>query len=106
LALAALDRHDEALRIWSQALDDDPDDPRLWLGRAWSLIRLRRHDRALADLDQAAERCPGRGPLPWQVGSAYAACLAGRPDRAVPWLAMRGRSILRAIVERRGGRQG
>src|SRR5439155_9229208 len=54
LALMALGRDEAAVRDWSLALDDDPEDPEAYLGRARARIRLRLHDRALVDLEQAA----------------------------------------------------
>ena len=59
LALMALGRDEAAVRDWSLALDEDPEDPEAYLGRRQALIRLRLHDRALVDLEQAADL--GRG---------------------------------------------
>ena len=57
LALMALGRNEAALEEWSLALDEDPEDPRLYLGRARTLILLRRWDRRWPTSDR-----PPTGP--------------------------------------------
>jgi serine/threonine protein kinase/Tfp pilus assembly protein PilF len=88
LALIALGRGESALEEWSLALDDDPEDPRLYLGRARALILLGRWARALADLDQAADWAGDHPPLLSRITLASAVCLPARPDRFPQWLAL------------------
>jgi tetratricopeptide (TPR) repeat protein len=63
LIQAALAREDvwryvEAAELYGRAIDADPDDYRPYLGRAHRILRLRQFDRALADLNRAAELDP------------------------------------------------
>ena len=59
LALMAAGKNDAAVRDWSVALDEDAENAEAYLGRATALIRLNRADRALVDLDQAADWATG-----------------------------------------------
>jgi tetratricopeptide (TPR) repeat protein len=92
-ALMALGRDEEAVGEWSLARDDEPEDPRLCLGRARALIRLRRWARALADLDEAADGAGDHPALLVQVTLNAAACLPARPDRFPQWLAQARRTF-------------
>jgi len=92
LALMAVGRNEEAIREWSRALDDDPEDPEAYLGRARALFRLRRPDRALADLEQAAEWAADNAHLLPRITAAYAVCLTSRPDRFPRWLRLARRA--------------
>jgi serine/threonine protein kinase/tetratricopeptide (TPR) repeat protein len=92
LALMALGRDDAAVRDWSLALDDDPEDPEAYLGRATALIRLRRHDRALVDLEQAADWAADNPRLLPRITAAYAVCLISRPDRFPRWVRLARRA--------------
>ena len=85
--LMALGREEAAIEDWSFALADDPEDPLLYLGRARTLIRLRFWDRALADLEQAADLAVDNARLWTRIACAYATCLPARPDRFPRWLA-------------------
>lgn len=87
-ALMALGRFEEALKTWSLALDDDPEDSRLYLGRARALMRLGLRDRALVELEQAADWGPDQAPLLARIALVYAACLPSRPDRIPRWLSL------------------
>jgi tetratricopeptide (TPR) repeat protein len=92
-ALAALGRDEEAVREWSLARDDDPEDPRLCLGRARALMRLGSWARALADLDEAADWAGDHPALLVRITVAAAACLPARPDRFPQWLAQARRAL-------------
>jgi len=92
LALMALGRDEAAVRDWSLALDADPEDPEAYLGRARALIRLRRPDRALVDLEQAADWASDNPILLPRITAAYALCLGSRPDRFPRWLRLARRS--------------
>jgi serine/threonine protein kinase/tetratricopeptide (TPR) repeat protein len=84
-ALMALGQLDAAIRDWKLALDDDPDDPQLYLGRARAFSRLGRVDRALVDLEQAADWASNNPRLLTQIALAHAACLSRRPDQLARW---------------------
>jgi hypothetical protein len=86
-ALMALGRDEEAVVEWSLAREDDPEDPRLCLGRARALTRLRRWARALADLDEAADWAGDHPALLVRITLTTAAYLPARPDRFPQWLA-------------------
>ena len=75
LALMALGRNEAAVHDWSLALEDDAEDPEAYLGRATALIRLNRADRALVDLDQAADWAADSPVLLARITTAYAVCL-------------------------------
>jgi tetratricopeptide (TPR) repeat protein len=93
LALMALGRNEEAVEQWSLALTDDPEDPRLYLGRARALIRLRHWARALADLEQADDWVGDRPALLTRITLVTATCLPARPDRLAQWLTRARRTI-------------
>jgi tetratricopeptide (TPR) repeat protein len=86
LTLIALGRGEAALEEWSRALEEDPEDPRLYLGRARTLTRLGRRDRALTDLEQAADWAVGNPGLLVRISLASMACLPAPADRFRHWL--------------------
>jgi tetratricopeptide (TPR) repeat protein len=85
-ALMAVGRHEAAIREWSLALAEDPEDSDAYLGRARALIRLNRADRALVDLDQAADWAADSPVLLARITATYTRCLGARPDRFPRWL--------------------
>jgi serine/threonine protein kinase/Tfp pilus assembly protein PilF len=92
LALEALGQHDAAVREWSLALDADPEDAEAYLGRATALLRLHRTDRALVDLEQAADWAAFNPVLLPRITVTYALCLGSRPDRFSRWLRLARRA--------------
>ncbi len=80
-ALSALGRFEAARDAWTLAVAYDPEDPRVYLGRARALIGLRLYDDAVADLEQAAGWSRGRASLLAQTACTYLSCLPSRPDR-------------------------
>jgi hypothetical protein len=82
----ALGRDEAAIRDWSLALDDDPEDPGAYLGRARARIRLGLQHRALADLEQAADWATDHPMLLPRITAAYALCLGSQPDRFPRWV--------------------
>jgi tetratricopeptide (TPR) repeat protein len=80
-ALTALKRYDDAMNDWSLAAEFDPEDPRIYQGRARSLLRMGLTDRALVDLEQAADWAADNPALLAPITLTYASCLAARPDR-------------------------
>ena len=86
LALMALGRDEAAIRDWSLALDDDPEDPGAYLGRARALIRLGLRQRALGDLEQAADWAADHPMLLPRITGAYALCLGSQPGRFPRWM--------------------
>jgi eukaryotic-like serine/threonine-protein kinase len=88
MALMALGRNDEAVREWTMALNDDPEDPQAFLGRARAMLRLGLYDRALVDLGQAVDWASDNPTLLARITITYAHCLGSRPDRLPRWLAL------------------
>jgi len=88
LALMALHRNEEAVREWTKALDNDPEDPQAYLGRAGAMRRLGLCDRALVDLGQAVDWASDNPLLLTRITIAYAGCLGSSPDRLPRWLAL------------------
>jgi eukaryotic-like serine/threonine-protein kinase len=86
LALMALGRDEAAIRDWSLALDDDPEDPGAYLGRARALIRLGLHRRALGDLEQADYWAADNPLLLQRITGSYALCLGSQPGRFPRWM--------------------
>jgi serine/threonine protein kinase/predicted Zn-dependent protease len=79
LALAMLGDDQSAVREWNLALTFDPDDPRAFLGRARSFIRLRLWDQAVADLERAADWAGDDPALRLRIAQAYTRCVFDRP---------------------------
>jgi eukaryotic-like serine/threonine-protein kinase len=92
LALMAAGKNDAAVHEWSLALDEDAENAEAYLGRATAFIRLDRADRALVDLDQAADWATGGPILLAKITANYAVCLAARPDRFTRWLRLARRT--------------
>lgn len=80
LAREAIWRYADAIALYTRGLRLAPDDYRLHLGRAHRLIRLRRFDRALADLDRSANLDPAGFNTAYLRGLTY--YLLGRYDDA------------------------
>jgi hypothetical protein len=79
----AAGKNDVAVRDWSLALEGDAENAEAYLGRATAFIPLDRADRALVDLDQAADWAAGGHVLLARITANYARCLPARPDRLV-----------------------
>lgn len=60
-ALAAAHLHEQAVVLFSEALQRDPDVPHVLSARALSLAAMRRYDAAIADLTQAIALMTSRG---------------------------------------------
>jgi tetratricopeptide (TPR) repeat protein len=88
IALMALGRNKEAIDDWNAAAIYDPEDPRVYLGRARAFLRLGQWDQALADLERAAGWAGERAGLLARITLTYAACLPERPDRLPRVLAL------------------
>ncbi len=80
-SLSSLDRLDEALACYEQALALRPDEPRLLSARGNVLRRLGRLDAAHASLDRALELAPGRDDA-W-LNKGLACVDAGREEEAL-----------------------
>ncbi len=103
LALMALGQDEAAVRDWSLALDEDSENPEAYLGRARAFIRLRLHDRALVDLEQAVVWAADHPRLLPRITAAYALCLGSRPDRFPRWLGLVRRAWSGWIASVRSG---
>jgi Tfp pilus assembly protein PilF len=93
VTLMALGQDEEATREWSNALKDDPENPEAYLGRARAHVRLRQIDRALVDLEQAADWAAGNPGLSIRITFVYASCLGSRPDRLARWRSLAQRAL-------------
>ena len=93
-ALVALGRDRQAVEAWSSALNEDPDDPESFLGRAQSMRRLGYWENALADLERAAERAADGSRLIARVTLVELACLTARPDRLPRLLQLARRALI------------
>jgi eukaryotic-like serine/threonine-protein kinase len=103
LALMALGRDEAAVRDWSLALENDPEDAEAYLGRARALIRRRLHDRARRDLEHAVVWAADNPTLLPRITAAYALCLGSRPDRFPRWLGLARRAWSGWIASVRSG---
>jgi tetratricopeptide (TPR) repeat protein len=80
-ALMALGRDEAAVREWSLAVENDPEDPQAYLGRAMALLRRGLRDQAQVDLEQAADGAANRPALLARIAVTYASCLGSSPER-------------------------
>lgn len=70
VALSFLGLDAEALPCWQQAIDNEVNSSSIYLGKAGSLIALRRWDDADAALEGALTNCPDSKP-PQEIGSTH-----------------------------------
>jgi len=77
----ALGQDEAAVREWSLAVENDPEDPQAYLGRAIALLRRGLRDQALVDLEQAADGAANRPALLARIAVTYACCLGSSPGR-------------------------
>jgi tetratricopeptide (TPR) repeat protein len=91
-ALMALDDSVAAEPEWSLALRCDPERAEWFLGRARAHVRLRRWDRALADLEQAATWAQSDPSAELEIVCTYFLCLGERPDRFPRFLTLARRT--------------
>jgi serine/threonine protein kinase/Tfp pilus assembly protein PilF len=96
-AMMALGRLEAALQECSLAIEADAEDPRGYLGRAEASIRLRLHDRAAADLEQAADWAAGNPAILGRTCFLYARVLGARPDRLPRFLRLARSALLAGI---------
>ncbi len=80
-ALMALGQDEAAVREWSLAVENDPEDPQAYLGRAMALLRRGLRDQAQVDLEQAADGAANRPALLARIAVTYASCLGSSPER-------------------------
>lgn len=92
-ALLDIGQAQQALEAWTSALGYDPEDPRAYLGRARTLMRLKRWDSALADLENATVWSQADPRLLARTTLIYAACLPARPSRLPRVLALARQSL-------------
>ena len=57
---AYLGRYNDAIAVFNRAIENHPDDPRLYRHRGHRFITLRKFDRAIEDLERAAELTAGQ----------------------------------------------
>lgn len=92
-ALCSLGKYAAAVREWGLAADLDPEDPRVYLGRAMAEFRLGQVDRVILNLEQAADRTADQPGLLTRIALANVPCLATRPARFPRWLALVRRAV-------------
>ncbi|AGA25279.1 serine/threonine-protein kinase [Singulisphaera acidiphila] len=80
-ALLALEDTQGALREWTEALRDDPEDPGAYLGRARAYLRRGESDLAMTELEQASAWAGDQPGLNLTLVLVSARCLPGRPDQ-------------------------
>lgn len=97
-ALRALGRAEDAAREWTLCLNRDPELGFAYLGRARCYLDMEQPlwDLALADLEHAATWTSDDLRVELGILAAYARCLSEHPDRAPRWMALAGRTTLRA----------
>jgi eukaryotic-like serine/threonine-protein kinase len=78
-ALTTLNRHEEALGVWSKLVLDESLEPRNWLGLAKARRLLGDWDAALIALEESAGLVDDQSPLLVRMTEEYAACLPSRP---------------------------
>jgi tetratricopeptide (TPR) repeat protein len=92
-AQLALGNADLAAHDWTQALTYDPEDPRAFLGRARTFLRLQRWDNARADLEQAAYWTDDWRALGWPIVIGYLRTIPARPEQVPRALALARRAL-------------
>ena len=80
-ALMALGQDEAAVREWSLAVENDPEDPQAYLGRATALLRQGLRDQAYVNLEQAADGAANRPALLARIAVTYASCLGSSHER-------------------------
>ena len=93
LARSLVGKPREALADWNLLLGRDGDDPSAYLGRARSLLALGFWDRAMADLERAADASGERPSVLVAVLMTYARCLPARSDHVGRVLALARRAV-------------
>ncbi|WP_406697486.1 protein kinase [Singulisphaera sp. Ch08] len=79
-ALLALGETQKALLEWTNALRDDPEDPRAYLGRARTYLRLGKPDLAMTELEQASVWTGDEPGLQLSLILNSVRCLPGQPN--------------------------
>ncbi|SIO46497.1 Serine/threonine protein kinase [Singulisphaera sp. GP187] len=87
-ALLALGDPRGALRAWTDALNDDPEDPHAYFGRAKAYLQLRQPDLALTELEQASGWAGDQPGLNLALTLTSVRCLPGRPNQTPRVLAL------------------
>jgi len=77
----ALGQDEAAVREWSLAVENDPEDPQAHLGREMALLRRGLRDQAQVDLEQAADGAANRPALLARIAVTYTRCLGSSPER-------------------------
>ena len=98
-ALRHLERHDEALVAFQQALEEDPEDIDLLMAMAWCYKRTDQLSRAIAATEQAYRIAPKQAVLLYNLSCYWT--LAGDKTQALSWLgrALRMDGSLRRLID-------
>lgn len=82
LALADLNRYEEALVAYNEALKLDADNPRRWNSMAYAQAALKRYDNTLLSIERAIALAPENANFYDSKGEIL--MMAGRYDEALP----------------------
>jgi Flp pilus assembly protein TadD len=97
-SLRQKNEHDEALSVFSRALEERPDDLTTLMGMAWCYKRTDQLPNAISTMEQAYQSNP-KEPIVLYNLSCYF-CLAGDKAQALSWLgrALRLEPTLRELI--------
>lgn len=87
-ALRLNKQHDEALRVYSRALAENPQDVSVMLGMAWCYKRTDQLDKAISAMENAYQAASDEPIVLYNLACYFA--LAGDKNQALSWL---GRSL-------------
>ena len=90
--------HDEALAVFSRALDQRPDDLTVLMGMAWCFKRTGQLPNAISTMEQAYRASPKEPIVLYNLSCYYS--LAGDKPQALSWLgrALRMEPALREMI--------
>ena len=90
--------HEEALAVFSRALEERPDDLTVLMGMAWCFKRIGQLPNAISTMEQAYQASPKESIILYNLSCYYS--LAGDKAQALSWLgrALRMEPALREII--------
>lgn len=90
--------HDEALVVFSRALEEQPDDLTSLMGMAWCFKRTDQLHNAISTMEQAYQSSPKEPIVLFNLSCYF--CLAGDKPQALSWLgrALRMEPNLRELI--------
>ena len=90
--------HEEALSVFSRALEERPDDLTVLMGMAWCYKRIGQLHNAISTMEQAYQSCPKEPIILYNLSCYYS--LSGDKTQALSWLgkALRKEPALRELI--------